>query len=386
MYLYNGYRYFLAPASLVLIVGIIIYGLFSSPTPDVPGIWEALSVLCLVLPFLFTTFSKAQSDVGLFEKLALIMALYFLIFPGFIAALQGNPFYGLSRDVISIVFLFLPIILLRANLTQNQSQIFILFTLFIGLSFSTREVFSTADTGLLYLANSPEVLFTAVLTMGFGIQQLSKDVSTNSILVSLALLSVSLLCLFAMSINLQRAPIAYLVFAACFMVFAWLKHSSLPLVSLFAAASLLYVSGLLDFARFMEEILEKQRLAGVNMRLEEASEVIAYLADDPLALLFGKGWGASFPSPAVAGIWVNYTHNFFTALWLKTGLIGVLLAFIYMCFYVKMLWQIWQKHIILGCALAGPFFIGLILYANYKSLGFGLILSIIALRYHEQKK
>ena len=99
----------------------------------------------------------------------------------------------------------------------------------------------------------------------------------------------------------------------------------------------------------------------------------------PGSILFGKGWGATLASPAVGGMVVNYTHNLLTALWLKTGLIGLILAGLYIAGLAKGLVPLLWTNPVLAVALAVPLVIDTLLYASYKSLDFGLILLLIAL-------
>jgi O-antigen ligase len=105
------------------------------------------------------------------------------------------------------------------------------------------------------------------------------------------------------------------------------------------------------------------------MKLVEAS---------PLTLLFGCGWGMTFENPAVGNLSVNYTHSLFSALLLKTGLVGVGLTLLYIGALVRRAWPVWARNPVLMLALLAPLGIGFLLYASYKCLGFGLLLILLA--------
>jgi hypothetical protein len=77
---------------------------------------------------------------------------------------------------------------------------------------------------------------------------------------------------------------------------------------------------------------------------------------------------------------VNYTHNFFSAMLLKTGLIGMALAVVYIAGLFTSLGRLVRAVLILTLAIAGPLLIDVILYASYKWLDFGLLLLILSIR------
>ena len=97
--------------------------------------------------------------------------------------------------------------------------------------------------------------------------------------------------------------------------------------------------------------------------------------------LIGLGWGAGFESPSSAGLMVNFTHNLFSSLWLKTGGIGVVLMFmvVFSAFH-RILRTIPiqdDKKISLCLALSLCLLVNMLLYGGYKSLGFGLCLTLL---------
>jgi hypothetical protein len=114
------------------------------------------------------------------------------------------------------------------------------------------------------------------------------------------------------------------------------------------------------------------------MRWQEASVVMRSLAESPVFVLFGKGWGATVASPAVGGMTVNFTHSLFTTYWLKTGITGVLMVLYYLSSLGLLLPGIFFRNPMMALALAGPFLIDITLYASFKSLDFGILLLLMA--------
>jgi hypothetical protein len=135
---------------------------------------------------------------------------------------------------------------------------------------------------------------------------------------------------------------------------------------------------LLAFAPSLDNLsrslARKQDIVGLNMRVQEAAAVVEAVESSPGSVLFGKGWGATLASPAVGGVVVNYTHNLLTAIWLKMGLAGLILAGLYIAGLALGLLPLLWTNPVLAMALAVPLVIDTLLYASYKSLDFGLIL------------
>ena len=113
------------------------------------------------------------------------------------------------------------------------------------------------------------------------------------------------------------------------------------------------------------------------MRAEEWCAVWAEIAAHPLSLIFGQGWGATFSSPAVADIEVNFTHGLLSSLLLKTGLAGFALGLAYLYGLGRVLVRLFSGYPVVVLAVAGPVLIDVVLYASFKSLDFGLVLALI---------
>jgi len=114
------------------------------------------------------------------------------------------------------------------------------------------------------------------------------------------------------------------------------------------------------------------------MRSAEWAAVWAEVSAHPISLLIGKGWGATFSSPAVADIEVNFTHGLLSSLLLKTGLIGLGLGLVYLGALGRGWLNMFKTHPVIVVALGGPILIDVFLYASFKSLDFGLMLLLLA--------
>jgi hypothetical protein len=114
------------------------------------------------------------------------------------------------------------------------------------------------------------------------------------------------------------------------------------------------------------------------MRFQELETVWGDVTRSAASALFGNGWGASIKSPAVGGLSVNYTHNLVSAALLKSGMIGAALLCLYLFLLGTSFFSLVRQRPVLALALFWPFVIDIFLYASYKSLDFGLILTLIA--------
>jgi hypothetical protein len=162
----------------------------------------------------------------------------------------------------------------------------------------------------------------------------------------------------------------------CVYAYFFYKAPYKALGALFLGVIALYAVDI-SFACVSTSLWEKTRSVGLNMRPQEMAAVWDIMSADPMTLLFGIGWGGVFNSPAVGGLAVNFTHNFFSSMFLKCGLFGVILSSAYIAGLLERLVRVIKKNPVFGLALAAPILIDLTLYASFKSLDFGLVLLMI---------
>ena len=369
-----------------LSLAVVLYAATGSPTPDNPGVIEILIGLCLAgaVGFrgavkaidIFTPESRAQ-------RLYHFFFIYGLAVPTLMALYTGNETGLVFRDTLSFLFLGLPVFL-KGGWGQDGPYTKWLSGLLLlaGFLFAIRTLLPVLNIWipqgeLIYLSNSPLVVMAAVFFM-----LRAWDGTHNIKAASLIMLGLNLSCvlilLAAMLLDVQRATIGAVFLAL--MVAAGMDFYQKPKAGL---CSLFLFSGLMvlfwpAMTSVLSEMMHKTADVGMNARFAELSAVYAKLCSgDGLTYLFGYGWGATFSSPAVAGLEVNFTHSWLSTMLLKGGIVffGLCAAVFFALIYEIFL--IFQRDRSWGLALGAAFIIPSLLYASHKSLDFGLILLMI---------
>lgn len=372
---------------------LVLYALFGTPTPDSPGFLEFL-IAVLLLGGLGAAALLRPFGIGQALPPALIPAqslmFYGLSLPLLAGALQGHGLIEILRDAIPFLFFLLPLwaggLMDSSERTRLLGRIMIL----MGLAFAARDFLRLMQgwTGLgilapfaadplSYLANAPTVLFAGLMLAGLAGRKLLLAEGMREIFTALLLFALALLPFLVMAAALQRASLG----VAALVILLWLGFAfyRYPLRSLRLLIPL--VVGAVLIGPFMAGLLDiltvKTASVGFNNRFEELGVIWALVSQNPLTLIFGLGWGAGFASPAVGGLHVNFAHSLLGAMLLKTGLVGLGLALIYLASFVRPLVRWGSRDSVTALALAAPFLIDTLLYAAYKSLDFGLILLLI---------
>lgn len=368
--------------NLSFLMAMMIYAVFGSPTPDIFGFSEVFIALFLVVAVGF-------SDV---KNVSIVALGYGLTLPVIIGIVAGNSVSDLIRDIIPFLFLCLPLFL--GWMTKAHPRLVIIAVTSVGLIFSLRTVYAYRDilwvpslwgqgppADLLYLANSPEVLFSCLICIGFGGKMMMKK---GRQLKGFILILLSIIPLIAMALMTQRAGIgAVIIFVTLCLLGLMYYRPKLAVYFLGAITVSLFL--LWPFIGIVfQSLWQKTELVGLNSRAEEWSAVMHLLSQNPFALFFGFGWGGHFENPAVGGLNVNYTHSLMSSLLLKTGVIGT--TFILLgCFtgvvragFTFLKERAERDYVLMG-AVIFPFIISVFLYASYKSLGFGLILLVFSI-------
>lgn len=372
-----------------LFAALLLYGLLSSPTPDHPDWVEAVTGLLLVAavgPAHGASCFLPSGRLGpVWQGAGKALLIYGSTVPLIVALAEGNEAPRILRDYLAFLFLLLPLFL--APLAARDERYKIALTglaVFIGLAFSLRALIPAhgwpdplgigTHENFLYLTNAPTVLFAALLLSGLGLEALSgKRIGPSAALFLLALLPLT-----AMAAVLQRASLGLFAASMAFLLAVMFYRQPLKAVLPLAILCLAVWAAQPLIAETASGLLAKTKAVGLNMRADEAAAVLDRLDTGILSVVFGKGWGASFVSPAVGPASVNFTHSLLTSLWLKTGLAGLALGCLYLGALAGELLRLLVRRPLFALALAAPFFIDVFLYASYKSLDFGLILLMIA--------
>lgn len=376
---------------VALAAGLVLYGLLGSPTPDHPGATEFFVGLCMVVavgPFHALALLRPQARFPWFWQRAGQVLLWYGLTVPVVAGIVGDNDPGqMLRDFLPFLFMMMPVLLFRlVTIDSNGERILLALALWIGLAFSVRSFFHGGEfvpasvllmpvsAELLYLANAPTVLFAAVFLGGYGLQRLAGFPTVTRLVSGSLCICLAAFPAIAMALVLQRASIGYLGIALAFLLL-WIvvrapRFAVIPLVVAGLAAGWFAP----QLAGLIGVLAEKTLAVGLNNRVEEAVAVVRALDGNVFAIAFGNGWGATFASPAVGDQTVNFTHNLLTAFWLKSGVVGVMLALTYVGAISVRVCRVAVGNPLIGLALAGPLIIAVVLYASYKSVDFGLLL------------
>lgn len=373
---------------VAFLTALFLYGFGGSPTPNEPGLYELILGILLIAAIapdaafqVAAIFSLKGSLWSLGARMLLIYGLTVPILGGLV---NGNGFGPIMRDLFAFLFFLLPVFAAPIVARGAARQDFVLFAVaLIGVSFSLRVLFPAWDAALpwlkpgepLYLGIAPTVLFAGLWFAGNAIAKVASDepLSRTAAIVPGAVL-LSALCVFAMAASLQRASLSLFALALAVQL-AWLACKSPQRAVLpFVLVAVVLLGAFPFWNDLWQALAVKNTLVGMNSRLEEAAAVMDALTGSAGAVLFGKGWGADVASPAVGGLSINFTHSLVTAIWLKTGLVGIALAGVYMSGIALCLLRLLVRDPPLALALIPPVVIDTFFYASYKSLDFGLIL------------
>jgi hypothetical protein len=307
--------------------------------------------------------------------------------------LHGHSLGIVMRDMIAFGFLMLPLFFMKqlADSPIAFRRNLMIGCTVIGALFSARSILNSLQvdasllgmpiTGdLLYLANMPTVLFTTLFLIGWSIHRLCQSRRLVSfwalipIILAIAVITIGTL---SMVLTMQRASLGCIALYTVIMIGMNLRKSPLRSTIIIVSFGIMLAAIWPMLHAVLDMVVQKTTLTGFNKRFEEMAAVWDTASSSPLTLLFGKGWGATFASPAVAGVTVSFTHSMLTTLLLKTGVIGVVLGGVYIWAIMKTLIGHMRQHTIIALALLFPFLIDIFLYASFKSLDFGLILTLV---------
>lgn len=374
---------------LCFIFAFALYAFFGSPTPDHPALIELVIALLFlggigISNLISGVTVPAFSKVELWQLSAWVFFIYGLFVSIVMALVNGAALILILRDIVGFVFLCLPLFLypyVQAG-GRKRKKAFVISILMIGLIFSLRVLsFEWGDvqttTKLLYLANSPIVLFTALFLVSLACQKLFNRVSLRSFLFAAGFLGLAAITFAAMSIDLQRASfLALVITLLSLLVIGFIKAPLKTIAPMLVFLILIILAGSL-FSDVLQSITLKTSRVGLNMRLQELYAVWDVAQYSWSTLLFGHGWGSSFASPAVGDLHVTYTHSLLTYILLKMGLLGLFLCLVYIFFIFEKLTHLYFTDPVKGNALMWPLLIPIFLYASHKSFDFGLVLTLI---------
>lgn len=360
------------------VLALLMYGTLGSPTPDHFSWGESIVAAGLVLSLSFSNLRANPFPVA--------ACLYGLTIPLLMGLMAGHSINDILRDTIPFFFLWLG--LFYGGVVRHHFEVLIFAICWIGIMFSIRTIFVYRDilltptlwgqgqpADLLYLANSPEVLFTALFLTGTALKFFMTEPRVwTGVWKGAGVMLLAGPVLLAMTLMMQRAGLGLVCGVAliCSSYYFYMTPKRFLLLLCGLVSGILLT---LDFWMLILNHLEiKTEAVGFNGRLQEWTAVLRIISLDPLSLLFGTGWGMKFENPAVGGLSVLFTHSLISSLLLKTGLIGAGLTGFGLWITFKDIHKKISGDPLLLISLVAPLLVGLFLYASYKSLGFGLIL------------
>lgn len=370
------------------LLALSLYALWGSPTPDRPGVIELSVAVLLIFSISVSNLFKSQ-NLSLNEKTekwriaVWILWGYGLSVPVIVALSGEATITIMARDIIGFIFLCLPLFLYEFfDHKKNRQKFFLVLCLLIGVTFSIRVLLPNfilfdKTSELLYLANSPLVLFTSLFLASYACRKIFYKLDLHHLLFFGVCIIGSVVTLMAMFVDVQRASFAALALTIISLfIIGFIKaplRTIIPLILMTILGVIFY-----DFLSVVsQDIAIKTSRVGLNMRFQEWQAVWERLSESWIYVLFGHGWGSSFASPAVGGLHVTYTHSLLSYMFFKTGLIGLILTLTYLVFIFEKLVRLYFSDPVKGNALLWPLLIPVFLYASHKSFDFGLLLVLI---------
>lgn len=392
---------------LLLISALLIYAGFSVPFPANPGMIEAgIAVLLILFVSIPVSILVMAGGFSGYERFGLAPSWLHL---GFFLLVWGQLFNGaiingwaivdMIRDLIPAVYIFLPLLLLPAmktSLHKWQSVLPYVISaagVLLSLRFYAEVGIWPWELGgrhyfdnFLYLPYDPVVTFAAIYLPIMAVQSWNSK-QPRRWLASLVMLLGGLLALGSLMAVAQRAPLG--LAALCFLFYlVILSYRSLGkmLILLILAAGIGLVAQEQIISSF-ELLSAKQEEVGANGKTDELVAVWSEVSRASHTLLFGIGWGGLYESPAVEGQQVSFTHSAITFFLLKTGVSGLVFFVLYLVWVARngySRWSLDRLPVLLASLV--PLLIGLFFQVSYKTLSFGIVLTILCLMQNTKRK
>ena len=379
---------------------LLLQGAAGRPAPPLfrPEIEGVIALLLILAAGWRQPLAVALGGVG--ERWRMIGAgcLALLLWPSLVrAAWAGWPVGDMIRDIVPLLFLFLPLLLVPALRPAGRAGALCLAAVLMleGLFFVLRwwrhadwgfgavGARVMADGG--YLLNAPSVLFAAVAWPLVALHCLERPSLWRS-LGGLAALLAGVCCVAALLGAAHRLAFGLIVVAA--LVALWTRRRRLvwlwPVLALATAVAVGLEGERLLGA--LARIVEKTRLAGGNARLEEATAALSAAGETLSGALFGAGWGARLENPAVGGWRVAYTHTFATYLLFKAGVVGLAAGVVWLTTLLPAAVRLWRRDAAWAVAVTAPLFVAFTAHTSYKYLDTGVLLSLLILLASERER
>jgi len=401
---------------IIYIFMMFVYGFFSTPTPNHIGTPEIIILILLVI-LIYKNFLKFIKD--LFNKKSIVipkyisipLILYFIVFLTFYGlVVKENNLSDYIRDFIPFLYFLLPLFLSYFIIKNPKQWIFVLsFGLLIsGIGFMFQFYLDPTvklnQIGFQFMLGQnkdnpwqePSSVFAFSFFAGTTVYFLLK----KSFFKFCFFGAIYLFFLLVYITTISRAPIGLslitMIYVAWFVVPNHYKNKRLIkffiifLIILFIL--FLYINNVELIKHAFNLLLKKTEHAGIlNNRNIEILAVINNIHDIP-SLIFGDGWGGLIANPIGNGAMWRFVHNMIFYYIFKTGVLGLLIILIYLYWllrsvvFIKEINKLKFFYSITFVALFSPLIVAGVLEASYKSLTFGIVMSIFLAYYYFLKK
>lgn len=384
-----------------LVLALALYGLFSTSTPESLGPAEATIGLLLALAVGPLTAARRVAGLGSAETrdptlwIGWMALVYLAAVPTLVGVTRGWTADDLFRDILPLLYLFLPVLLAPPPGCRRPDLAFGLIggLCLVGVCFAVRFLhaagwltggFGTAATlhlppsDIRYLPNEPAVLFAAVLLPLLAIRAARRP-SPDRLMAAVACGIGGFVCLAALASTLQRGALGLCLIAYLAYAVPALARSPKAWIAVAAGGAVLWVA-FGDRVQHLALLLAlKSHRVGWNNHLAEVDVAVAEAGISVTAALIGSGWGAVLVGPAVPGLAVSYLHALPLYLLVKSGMVGLCLAALYIAAVLRPLPYLWSRDRAVFCACLAPLLSGLLLQPGFKTLSFGVLLCIPSL-------
>ncbi len=396
-----------------MLVALLLYGLFSAPAPQQIGLAELAIALSLIVasglrqPLALASGALLTSqDARVYELTGCIAFQWLLWAPLLRGAALDWEMRDILRDIVPMLYLFLPVLLTRRlhHLPHRAVTMLSIGLASAGAIFVIRWWVNAGwafgaighralEEGPYYLLNSPAVLFAAIwlpiaaarlLWPVLGKPALGRPEPGRHELAiiltataALILTATAALILAALAGTVHRMALALVVVSGLIYI-AWsIRRSPWPAALTLAGLAVLSLLPDGPLIGAFELIMAKSQQVGWNERFNEANAVLVQIDRSVTSLLLGDGWGALVANPAVGGWRVSYTHSFASYLLLKTGVLGTLAMLCWLASLTPAAITLVRRDLPLALALLPPLLGGLLLHTSFKYLCFGLLLTLM---------
>jgi hypothetical protein len=328
---------------LIFLIFILIYGTFSSPTPEDLSFAEYISgFLLLLLIFIsqLTIYEKYKKKLDYLFLFSITFYLYYLIIPTVRAISLNIKFFDYFRDFVAINFFFL--FLFFYNVAKKNPYKLIKkttnFICFLGFAFALKYLylvkneiinfsyFTAGNTE--YYSADPSLLFASVYSIAEAVRYYI--IKNRIYFFYIIFFILTYIPLLLTGFRLQSTLCLMSLMSVLIFYFFYRPIKILKFVIFFVIIFLPFYD---YFLKIFNLLIFKNLTTGFNNRFQEL-QIINNLNID--GIIFGIGWGTLIETPLLETP-VRFVHNYFIYFFLKTGIFGLLITiFIFLfSFYVS---------------------------------------------------